>query len=319
LKNTEGEFQDSAFEIPGSNGWWNSLVAGDFDNDGDIDYLAGNLGLNTKLKASPEEPLCIYANDYDKNGRIDPVMCYYLDGENYIAHSRDDIIDQINAMRVRFRTYTDYAESTFEKSFLKSELKDALVVKAEEFQSSYIENLGNGNFQLRPLPIEAQIAPVFGMTVNDIDDDGNLDALLVGNFYPNEVTTGRYDASIGLLLKGEGGGNLVPVRVNESGFFADKDARGMATLSMEEKDLFLVANNSDSLMLFQSKQKQGELFKPQMNDVFAKVNYSDGSVQKQEFYYGATYLSQSSRSMRITENMTSVEVTNTSGETRKIK
>ena len=101
--------------LDGSEGWWNSIAGGDFDHDGDTDYILGNLGLNNKYFASSEEPLCIYANDFDKDGRIDPVMCYFSDGENYIAHSRDEIISQISAMRARFRTYQVYAETTFEK------------------------------------------------------------------------------------------------------------------------------------------------------------------------------------------------------------
>ncbi len=305
--------------ITPTHGWWNSLVAGDFDNDGDTDYLAGNLGLNSKFRVSSEEPLCIYAKDFDKNGRLDPVMCYYVQGENYLAHSRNDLIEQISAMRTRFRTYADYAEATFDESFLKSEIEDALIVKAEMFESSYIMNNGNGEFTITSLPTEAQVSPIFGMTTSDVDEDGNLDVLLVGNFYPNEVATGRYDASIGLMLKGDGTGQFTSIRATESGLFADKDGRGMARLNMPEGDLFIVANNSDSVMVFKANQKVGELFRPETNDAFALIRYKDNRISKVEFYHGSTYLSQSSRSMILTDNMKSVDVTNFMGENRKIR
>jgi enediyne biosynthesis protein E4 len=101
----------------------------DFDGDGDIDFIAGNLGLNARYKATEQTPLCIYAKDYDKNGRIDPIMCHYVLGENVISHTRDELIKQINPMRGRFKSYHDFASSTFEKSFTKDEIKDAFVVK----------------------------------------------------------------------------------------------------------------------------------------------------------------------------------------------
>ncbi len=123
-----------------TSGWWNSLTAGDFDNDGDMDYIAGNLGLNTRYKGNEKEPLCIYARDYDRNGSLDPVMTYYVQGTKYIVHARDELISQISVMRLRFRKYKEYSEATFDESFLKSELDSAYVVCSEWFQTSYIEN-----------------------------------------------------------------------------------------------------------------------------------------------------------------------------------
>src|SRR5680860_724693 len=155
FKNTRGEFVDvtEKARLSKTSGWWNSLAAADFDHDGDIDFIAGNLGTNSRFKASGEEPLCIYANDYDDNGSIDPVMCYYTLGKNYIAHSRDEIIKQINPMRLRFKTYEEYAKVTFSEAFLPEELKDAYVVHAEHFESSYIENLGDGTFAVHSLSL----------------------------------------------------------------------------------------------------------------------------------------------------------------------
>jgi hypothetical protein len=116
IKNQKGKAFSTPFIIDHSRGWWNSIVAGDFDNDCDIDYVAGNRGLNGPYKASAAEPVCIYAKDYDKNGRLDPVMCHYQNGVEYTVHSRDDINKQITPMRARFRDYTSYASVTFKEA-----------------------------------------------------------------------------------------------------------------------------------------------------------------------------------------------------------
>ena len=255
VNNTEGSLE--LIEPKGledSEGWWNSIIGGDFDNDGDIDYVAGNLGLNSRYVASKKEPLCIYANDYDKNGRLDPVLCYYLDGENYLAHTRDDIIKQINAMRVRFKTYEEYAETPFDRSFLPSELEEAYVVHAKRFESTYIENVGEGTFMLHALPAEAQMAPVFGILTDDYDGNGTSDLLLTGNSFSTEVSTGRYDASFGLLLSGDGKGGWHPLSIVESGIATKGDAKGMVTLNYRNNNLVAIANNNSRMNAFITKK-----------------------------------------------------------------
>ena len=302
-----------------TSGWWNSLVGGDFDKDGDTDYIAGNLGLNTSYEASPSEPLCIYASDYDKNGRIDPVMCYYIDGVNYVAHARDDLIRQINAMRARFRTYEAYASATFDRSFLPEELSAAYIVRSEHFASSYIENLGDGKFKLIPLPVEAQVSPVFGMSADDFNSDGHLDVLLAGNAYATEVFAGRHDASIGLYLRGDGKGNFEPVKVSESGFFADGDAKGMARLTMGDgSQVILVANNSQKLGAYHYQGK-GRYYRPGNSAAYAELSFGNGKTCKHEFYHGSTYLSGSSRSMQLPKGVVSVTVYDFEGNATQLK
>jgi len=318
--NEEGKLVDrtEATGLKNTSGWWNSLVGGDFDQDGDIDYLAGNLGLNTRYQVTPDQPLSIYAKDYDNNGRIDPVMCYYVQGKKYIAHSRTDIFKQINAMRARFTTYTDYAEATFDESFLPQELKDAYVVRGEQFASSYLENLGHGKFSIKQLPIEAQLSPIFGMITGDYDQDGNLDVLTVGNFYASEVSTGRYDASIGLYLRGDGKGNFEPTRVTESGFFADGDAKGLAQIRIEGgSTLVLVANNAGQMGSYEVKLP-GQVIHAQNQETHALIRQKNGKTYKQEFYYGSTYLSQSSRSLVLSKEVESVVIYDYLGNSRTI-
>ena len=280
ITNKQGELTiEEAHGLQNTEGWWNSITGGDFDGDGDIDYLIGNLGLNTKYRASRQQPLCVYASDYDKNGRMDPVMCYYINGENYISHTRDELIKQINAMRVRFKTYQDYAEATFEQSFLSSELEPAYVVKAHHLQSSYLENKGAGAFELHNLPIEAQMAPVYGILVNDYDANGTLDAVLIGNSYSTEVSTGHYDSSYGLVMLGEGDGSWMPLGLEKSGFVNKGDAKSMVSLPYQDRSLVLIANNDGTLNIIE--QDQIEMVTPHHDR------------PKLEIYYGSGYLSQS--------------------------
>ncbi|AYB29311.1 VCBS repeat-containing protein [Chryseolinea soli] len=317
LKNQNGKsftsFAADAFQH--TSGWWNSLVAADFDQDGDMDYIAGNLGLNSRYHGTPQEPLCIYANDYDKNGSIDPVMTYYLQGRKYIVHTRDELISQITAMRHRFVHYAEYAEATFDDSFLKSEIENAYTVCAENFQTSYIENQGNGKFAVKALPMEAQFAPTYGMTTADVDGDGFTDVLMTGNMFSAEVSSGRYDASVGVFLRGDGQGHFKLVNARESGFYADGDAKGAALLQQPSGNtLMIVANNSSRLKAFAIKQDKH--YAPRADDAYAIITLKDGRKYKHEFYYGSTYLSQSSRVLLYTGDAEHIEVYNFRGEKR---
>ncbi|MBT8299645.1 MAG: VCBS repeat-containing protein [Maribacter sp.] len=301
-----------------TNGWWNSIASGDFDNDGDSDYLLGNLGLNSRYKASENEPLCIYANDYDKNGQIDPVMCYYIEGENHIAHSRNDLVDQINVMRARFRTYSDYAEATFKESFLEEELADAYVVKSETFANSYLENLGEGKFRLKALPRQAQIAPMYGITVGDYNEDNYLDVLAVGNFYSGEVFSGRYDASIGWLLEGDGKGNFNTMDVKESGFFVPGDAKSLVSVISGNRELTLASVNNSYIKTHARLRSEKKVYEPKPEDTAAIIQFKDGTTQKIEFHYGFGYLSQSSRNLIIPSEVESVHIVDNLGKQTKI-
>jgi hypothetical protein len=317
--NDKGRLSDDTNDtgMEHTSGWWNSLVAGDFDNDGDTDYIAGNQGLNSHFHASADEPLCIYASDYNKDGRLDPVMSYYVQGQRYVGHSRDNLIDQINTIRGRFRTYTDYANATWEESFLPEELNEAFVVCSERFESSYIENLGKGKFKISALPLIAQISAVFGMVAGDYDDDGNLDVLIVGNSYAPEISSGRDDALIGLFLKGDGKGNFSTVDVSKSGFYADRDAKGLASLLLSDgRELLIIANN-DSPMQSYVTRKAATYYHAAPGDAYVLITLKDGKQRKHEFYYGSTYLSNSSRAVKSAQDGRDIVVYDVKGGSRK--
>lgn len=319
--NEEGKLLERSEDtgLSHTSGWWNTLLGADFDNDGDIDYVAGNLGLNSRFKASAKEPLCIYANDYEKNGRIDPVMCYFIQGENYLAHSRDEIIQQIYAMRARFKTYEAYAEATFERSFLPSELAGAYVVRSEWFESSYIENLGQGRFKLHALPMEAQLSPVYGIVSNDYDGDGNPDVLLAGNSYATEVSGGRYDASAGLYLKGDGQGGWKPLKISQSGIIADGDVKSLAGIRKSNRgEIVLAGSNAGRLKAFSTDDGPSIAYNPGQADTFAEITFSDGTIRRHEFYHGSSYLSQSSGAIISQPGMVKIVVTNSSGKSNEI-
>lgn len=292
-----------------SYGWWNSIAGGDFDNDGDTDYILGNLGLNSKYSASVDAPLCIYAKDYDKDGKVDPVMCYFIGDKNYLAHSRDEIIGQINAMRSRFKTYESYSDVTFEDAFLPEEIQDAYIVKSQTFQSAYMENLGDGTFQLRPLPQDCQMGPIEGILTEDFDGDGNLDALLTGNSYTTEVSTGRYDAIKGIVLKGNGLGSFSVMPLSRSGLLNDQDASGLAMVGKAGGGSYaILANNDGPLRVFElnARQPARHRISADPNMVRAEIIYKNGKHRKEEFYYGSGYLSQSTRSLPLNSDIRKV-------------
>jgi len=322
FKNNEGKLVDvsSTTGLTNVSGWWNSIASGDFDHDGDMDYIMGNLGKNSPYKASASEPITIYAKDFDGNGGIDPLVSCYRQGEEQLVHGRDVLIDQINAMKKRFKTYESYATTTFDKAFLEQEMADAYVLKAELFSSSYMENLGNGKFDISSLPIQAQFAPIFGMEVQDYNNDGFLDALLIGNFYSSEALTGQYDAMIGLCLLGNGKGEFKPLNPIESGLKIDGDAKGLVQIqSANGSPIILASQNSGPLKAYtyQTKTKNISI---ESNDAYAIIHNINGTLYKNEFDYGSSYLSHSSRLLQVNWSQTDyVEVFTYKGETRKIE
>lgn len=322
FKNNGNAFVKINSGIENNMGWWNSLTAGDFDNDGDIDYAAGNLGLNTNYKATAAQPLTIFAKDVDANGSMDAMVFCYMKAEDgtmkaFPMATKDDMTSQLISIRKKFPTYKSYGAATMEDLWSKNDLQGALMLQANFMQSAYIKNNGNGRFEMTALPIEAQNAPIYGMLSEDINNDGQLDLLMVGNDYGMEPYSGRHDAFMGLYMKGDGKGNFTAATA-ASGFVVKGDGKGLAKVAgPTNNSVFIVTQNQDSLLTFTPnkplKTKNIPL-KPQ--DFSAETFYKDGSKRYTEFYYGATFLSQSSRVLNINEQVTKVIITDFKGSKR---
>lgn len=288
--------------LENSAGWWNSISGGDFDNDGDIDYIAGNLGRNSIYRASVEEPVTVYAKDFDNNGSVDPILCRYIQGKEHPVHPREALTGQIPSLRGVATRYSLYGGMGIRDLFSNVKLQNSMVLKSTMLSSVYIQNNGNNKFEVKQLPTEAQFAPMFGTLVTDLNEDGNLDILAVGNSYACEVLSGYYDAGIGNYLQGDGTGNFKTVPVTQSGFFVDGDAKALARLiSKEGRELFLVTQNRDSLKVFMKPAgitNAGEsVVRLKRSDDYAVVDLTNGKKRKEELYIGNGYLSSSSRAI----------------------
>ncbi len=305
-------------------GWWNSLTSGDYDKDGDVDYLAGNLGLNSNYQVTAEYPLWVYGKDFDGNGSVDPIMsCYMRESMEtdikklYPIHFWEEINSQSTKFRRKYSSYKQFGQATTETLLTPDDLKGAIMLQANHMESSYIENLGGGKFKMTSLPIAVQVGPVNGMVTADINGDGNLDVAMIGNDYGNEVFTGRYDAFTGLVLVGDGHGSFKVIPTAQSGFQVDGDAKALARLTRKDSQLFLGTQNIDSLKVY-SVPNSGQLFKPQPMDSWAELIYTTGKKERVEFYYGSGYLSQSSRVMQITKDVKEIIVHDFKGQSRTV-
>lgn len=225
-------------------GWWWSIQEGDFDSDGDMDYIVGNNGLNYKYKATPDATFDIFVNDFDKNNKEDIVLSYYEEGKQYPVRGRGCSSQQISGIKQKFENYESFAEATLVDVYSEESLKTALHYQVKSFASIYLENKG-GEFVIHQLPIEAQVSSINQILVDDFDDDDNLDALIVGNLYASEVETPRNDGSHGLLLKGSGDGSFEALPASKTGFFVTGDTKDMAFIKVENDTFIIVAKNND--------------------------------------------------------------------------
>ena len=256
FRNDNGYFNDitRTAGLDETDGWWNCVQIADVNGDGDPDIIAGNLGLNSILKASVEHPVIMYLNDFDNNGSPDQVICSYTNGVSYPIASLDEFIRQIPSLKKKYPNYADFGGKTAEDIFGREIIKQSILKKAVLFESCLFLNNGKGVFEIRKLPVMAQFSPVRDILVGDYNRDGKRDLVIVGNNYVVRPSLGRYDASYGWCLLGnkkDGFNTLMPA---VSGLRVNGDARRILPVEISGKKYLVVAVNNGDLQVFKLLQ-----------------------------------------------------------------
>ena len=243
--------KDTTISMDAFSGWWYNMKAEDIDKDGKMDFVFGNRGLNSNMKANINEPCTVYAKDFDNNGSYDAILGFYQWGKCYPLYSRDQLIDQVPSMRKKFVRYKDYSGKTMDQILTATEKANMEVFKTNFFESGVLMNEGNNTFRFIPFPEKAQFSTINDMVIDDIDGDGIKDILVCGNSNDPAVMTGVYDATSALLLKGSGAGNFTAVPAFEDGLNVKGESRKMVYL--KDKGMFIFLKNNAAAQLFMKK------------------------------------------------------------------
>jgi hypothetical protein len=254
FKNERGRKLVKQEMVPGSEGLWGCLKPADIDGDGDMDFIAGNFGLNSKIKASAEFPATLSVNDFDKNGTVEQIIsCVTEDGNTYPMVLKGELQRATPAIKQKFIKYKDYANKTVEELYSDDQREGMVLRQITTTESAFLINDGKGNFSLQALPYEAQFSPIRGIEVSDFDHDGKVDILLAGNFFDSLPEWGRFDAMYGLMLKGLGKGKFVAQRSKETGFQTRGQVRKMSIAKSKGGNVVILAKNNDKAQVFQVK------------------------------------------------------------------
>ncbi len=254
LINEKGVFEDESesFGINDTRGIWWSITASDIDNDGDDDYILGNLGMNNKFKASEEHPFKVYANDFDNNGTNDVVLAKFYKDDYVPLRGRECTSQQMPYVAEKFEDYHSFASSKLIDILPEEKVDDAVVYEIKSFESVLLIN-ENGKLTKKTLPNEVQISPIKSSLVTDINGDGHKDIIVAGNHYGVEVETTRYDAGYGAVLYGDGNNNFKYIPPKESGFYVPYDSRNFTVVQNSKQPLLIVSNNNEKPSFFRLK------------------------------------------------------------------
>jgi len=233
--NVNGKLENktSAYFEKQYSGWWNKLLVGDFNGDGKPDLVIGNYGLNSQCKVSDKEPAEMFYKDFDDNGSVDPILCFYIQGKSYPYVTRDELLDQMSIMRTRYTDYKSYADVTLKDIFTEDELKGVKHLQATRLATAFFESGTDSRFHEKALPVQVQFSPVFTITALDYDKDGKQDLLLCGNINHARLRFGKFDANYGTLLHGDGKGGFTYIPQNKSGFNIWGDVRSVINTGKE--------------------------------------------------------------------------------------
>lgn len=245
--NNNGKFTKKT--LSDKSGWWNFMLPIDVDNDGDIDLVSGNLGLNSRLKASDAEPVRLYYNDFDDNGKDEQILTYYVKGTELPFANKAELEKQIPPLKKRFLYAKNLAEASLETILTKEKLSSSTIFSANYFSNAVFINDGKMNFTAIALPFDAQFTSFRDAVAVDANGDALPDLLLVGNYYDNNIEMGRYDADYGTLLINKGKGNFVSQKVN--GLVLKGQQRHIKSIHIKGTEAFVVAQNNDSARVLQ--------------------------------------------------------------------
>ena len=235
-----------------TDGWWCKIIPADIDRDGDTDFILGNMGSNIQFKANGDQPLITYADDFNGDGKVDPIMTRYIQGVSYPVNSRDELVEELPLLNKKFLKYTDFANATIHDMLSDQQLEKARKFYIYHTQTSLLVN-NKGTFSLKALPLEAQFSMADAILYKDYDGDGREDLLLAGNFYPFRVQQGRCDAGIGCLLKGDGKGGFSPVSHLLTGLFIRGDVRDMLEVKGKKSSVIVLSKNNDAVQVIKRK------------------------------------------------------------------
>jgi len=238
-----------------SNGWWNRLAIADINGDGYPDIIGGNHGLNSRFKASETKPVSMYVSDFDENGSIEQVITCYNGDHSYPMALRHDLVLVLPYLKKKYLKYENYKLQGIEDIFTASQLSKAVKLDAYELRSCVFINDKQGGFIKQPLADAAQLSPVYGIATADVDGDGKEDIVMGGNFYESKPEVGIYDASYGVMLKGDGRGDFRAIKGSASGLHIQGAVRDMIFIETHDKTLLLVAKNNAPPDVMESKKK----------------------------------------------------------------
>jgi len=249
--NENGKFteQKEAFFPEKTDGWWNCITAGDFDGDGDVDFVAGNHGLNSRFKATSDKPVSMYVNDFDLNGTVEQIVSVYDGEKSYPLALKHNLTQQLPGLLKKYPKYEMYKGQQISDIFPPEQLKNSIHLNAYVLETSLFLNDGTGHFTRKPLPIEAQFSTTSTAMANDYNGDGIDDILLGGNLYNVKPEVGRYDASYGTFLLGDGKGNFKYISSKLSGFHLNGEIRDMVEISTSKGKILVIARNNNSLQV----------------------------------------------------------------------